>query len=69
MDAIAEGAEYLATQDVRKLLGSLIATKFNFRTQMVTCVEKLKTQEVRIATYGVVVDKQILCLIILANCE
>ena len=43
MTAVIEGAERPATQDVRNMYVCLCGTRFDFRTKMVTNVERFRS--------------------------
>ena len=67
--AMVEGADRPATQDVRKKFTGIIATNFDFRTKIVTCVEVLNSKLEKMATYGITIGEPIVVMIILAEVE
>jgi len=69
MKAVIDGAERPATTDVRNMSVRLCSTQFNFRTKMVTQVERFRSQAAKANAYGVTVGEDVAALVILANVE
>ena len=69
MKAVIEGADRPATGDVRIKYGQIVATTFDFRTKMVTCVELLSAKIEKMGTYGINMSEAIIVMIVLANVE
>ena len=69
MKVVIEGADRPATGDVRGKYGSIVATNFDFRSKMVTCVELLNANIEKMGTYGIKMPEPIVVMIILANVE
>ena len=69
MKAVVEGADRPATGDVRGKYGAIVATNFDFRSKMVTCVELLNAKIEKMGTYGIKMPEPIVVMIILANVE
>ena len=69
MKAIIDGAERPATTDVRNMFVRLCSTQFDFRTKMVTQVERFRSQAAKANGYGVTVGEDVAVLVILANVE
>ena len=51
--AVIDSADRPVTEDVRQHLGAIIATGFDFRQKMLTCVEILNLRIAKIGTYGI----------------
>ena len=69
MTAVIEGAERPATQDVRDMYVRLCGTRFDFRTKMVTNVERFRSQAAKANAYGITVGEDVVCLVLLSNVE
>ena len=69
MTAVIEGAERPATQDVRDMYVRLCGTRFDFRTKMVTNVERFRSQAAKANAYGITVGEDVVCLVLLSNIE
>ena len=67
MQAVIEGAERPATNDMRKLYVNLYSKKIDVRVKMVMNFERLRSQAAKSSGYDVTVGKDVICLIIIAN--